>query len=84
MFVPGPCQSFVDLRDFSSADKREWAVSWIGYNLCGFIVSFDVCVWQAMCEVTFPCETGAADTTTRGWSSNCLCMYVANCVPVLR
>ena len=84
MFVPGPCPPFVDLRDFSSSDKREWAVSLIRYNLCGIIDSYDSCVWKAMCEVTFPCETGAADATSCGWFPICVHVYIASCVRVLR
>ena len=33
MCVLGPCPSFVDLREFSSADKREWAVGRFGYRI---------------------------------------------------
>ena len=51
----GPCPSFAALREFTSADKREWAVLCVGHRLPSCPHVFYVCAHKAMCEVTFPC-----------------------------
>ena len=51
----GPCPLFADLREFTSADKREWAVLCVGHRLPSCPHVFYVCAHKAMCEVTFPC-----------------------------